>query len=704
MIFNKRFGRYTLVKKLAMGGMAEVYLGLKRGPDRFEKLVALKMLHTHLADDPAHVEMFYREARLGGVFDHPNLIRVFDADVIDSRHAMLMEFVPGQTVEALATRLRERGESLPAPMALAIVSDAANGLHHAHTARDLDGTALNVVHRDISPQNILVGHDGSVRVFDFGVAVASTASGQGQLAGKTAYMSPEQCRGKNVDARSDVFALGIVLHELLCGQPLFKRENHIKSIRAITEEDAPAPSTLREGLDPAIDAIVSKALSREVADRYASAWELHVALADYLAHHELVVHEREVAALVDSQFKAENEEISAVVQKILLAPEQSDATIDLSTFDLKAAAKQADVGIQTRLESDGGDSPLAKAASESLRPASAPLDGVANAALMDQLSRARRRGTLLTVVALFAVALALAAWLRPRPPAMEAAAPVAAGPSLVEVPVESIPPGATITVDGVDRGERTPARILLAGDQSVVLGLSLDGYVSQQVPLTPSASNPTAARVTAELQIDPDSALAPIGAVRIVVNPPDAEVFVDGDRAGAGSPVLVEGLVLNREHQLRVAKQGYETLHFPVTLDNADILEIQLDLAEAVELGTVTITSRPPRAEVFINGDRVGETPIERLELPANQTYTVEVRRAGAPRWRRAIVLRAGADETLLADLGVRDDAAEPTAAPATGEPATGRPATPTAEPTPTPEPEPVPEPEPEPRYQLLTD
>ena len=171
MIFNKPFGRYRLIKKIAMGGMAEVFLAMKRGPGPFDKLVALKCILPHVNDDPRHVEMFYREARLGGLFTHSNLIDVYDAEPIEGRHTMAMEFVPGHTVEDLVERA---GTSGIAPRhALAIVADAALGLHHAHNVRDIDGTPLGLVHRDVSPHNILVGYDGIVRVFDFGVAVGA---------------------------------------------------------------------------------------------------------------------------------------------------------------------------------------------------------------------------------------------------------------------------------------------------------------------------------------------------------------------------------------------------------------------------------------------------------------------------------------------------------------------------------------------------
>ena len=700
MIFNKRFGRYTLVKKLAMGGMAEVFLALKRGPDRFERLVVLKRLHEHLSDDRAVVDMFYSEARLGGLFNHENLISIFDADVIDGHHTMVMEFVPGQTVDEFAARMAARATPVPIGLALSIVAEAADGLHSAHVVRDLDGTAMRIVHRDVSPHNIMIGFDGDVRVFDFGVAIAATSGGGGQLAGKTAYMSPEQCKGKDVDARSDVFALGIVLHELLTGKPLFKRDNHIKSLRAITEDVIPPPSSIRPDLTPGVDAIVMKALERDAAKRYESAHALQLALADHLAAtNDLVVAHDALESLVNELFQAEKNETRAVIEKILLAPETSEATIDLSTFDLKAEGA-GDDGIHIDA---AGASPLAPALTLETGPIDAigPVGGPASIAMAGQLKRARRMNAIMAFVALLALAGAAAAWvLSPGAPAATTPEPGTEAIEIVQVTIESDPPGAQISIDGAERAETTPAEIPLAEGIEAAVTLSLDGHITHETTIVPSATSPSAQRVSAVLEVDQDSENAPIGELRVVFNPADADVFLNGQPAGSGSPVVLTGLALNQEHQLRLSREGFETLHFPVSLDSADPLEVQLDLSEALELGVLTVTSRPSGASIRINDEELGETPLEGLELPANQTYTIEVRRSGYQRWRRAILLRPGATEEFVAELTSEsrreERAEEPSAA-----------ADPPDEPSnegqggdePAAEPEPEPEEEP---YQLL--
>lgn len=671
MIFNKRFGRYRLVSKLASGGMAEVVLALKTGPERFDKLVALKCMHSHMSGDAKAVEMFYREARLGGLFRHPNLIHTLDAELIRDRHTMVMEFVPGTTLELLAERVTAT-TAMPVAWPLHLIAEAALGLHAAHEQQDLDGSALGIVHRDISPQNIQVGFDGSVKLFDFGVAVAATAdTSEGGLAGKAAYMSPEQCRGRAVDRRSDVFALGIVLHELLTGQRLFKRDNHIQSIRAITEETPPVPSTRNGDIPAEVDALVAKALAQQPTERFASALELHKAIVAVQHRHSLFFDAAMTSKAMKRLFRAEIEELDAVVQKILSAPEPSESSVDLTQVTPHPKAS----GEVQVLEGDGLDAIIASAASEGPgmqvpdpSGGGAVLAPQAGAAVVDQLQRARKlNGVLaaLLVLALLGVGAAFA--LAPNGALEPSPAPAATAPTQTVVRVESEPPGASIVIDGEAREEVTPAE-LITEVGTLTIGLSLEGYTATEGSVEVGAEGAAFSR---RLAVDLESPYAPIGSVRVVYEPADAVVFVNGEWRGNTSPLLVESLALNREHEIRLERESFETLRLPVTLDNDEVLDLQVELAEALDLGRFIITSTPEGATVTLNGEEIGETPLDPLELPANQTYTIEVERRGYSRWRRAILLRANVDEEVAVRLsrpdGARND--RPAARPATPPP-----------------------------------
>jgi serine/threonine protein kinase len=289
---TKTLGRYQLVKHLAQGGMADVLLARTNGIEGFERHVVLKRIREDQARDARYVEMFLDEARLAAMLHHHNVVQVNDIGQENGEYFFAMEYVHGEDVRALLSRISERSGQLPLEHVLAIVCAAAAGLHHAHEQRGPDRKLLGIVHRDVSPMNILIGYDGGVKVADFGIAKAAhrtTETRSGTLKGKVAYMSPEQCVGEAVDRRSDVFSLGIVLYELLTVRRLFKAENDFLTMTAIVLGYIPPPSKFRRDLPPELEAIVFKALANKPEDRYATAQELRLALEHLAAKLQLAM-------------------------------------------------------------------------------------------------------------------------------------------------------------------------------------------------------------------------------------------------------------------------------------------------------------------------------------------------------------------------------------------------------------------------------
>ena len=229
-----RLGRYVVVRRIGGGGMAELYLARLDGPNRFVKPVALKLMHAHLVDTPEFVGMFMREARIAASLQHPQIVQVLDVAEADGEYFLALEYVHGLDLRRLLST--RRGEPLPLGAALRIVIDVATGLHHAHSLCDGTGRALGIVHRDVSPSNILLSYDGAVKLTDFGIARMTEqthVTASGVIKGKTGYMSPEQCLQEHVDARSDVFSLGVVLYEVTTGRPAFPGEMIAAMNRAI---------------------------------------------------------------------------------------------------------------------------------------------------------------------------------------------------------------------------------------------------------------------------------------------------------------------------------------------------------------------------------------------------------------------------------------------------------------------------------------
>src|ERR1043165_3645421 len=250
-LVGKRLGKFEILALLALGGTAEIYLARIGGAAGFEKYVVVKCLHDHLADDPEFVKMFLDEARLAAYLDHSNIVQTMELGEYENRHFMAMEVLAGPS---LARVVRRAGE-IPVPLVLNMVAQSCAGLHYAHE-RNANGKPLNIVHRDISPQNLVVSFEGVVKLVDFGIAKAElreTRTQSGTIKGKFAYMSPEQCVATNVDRRTDVFALGVIGHELLTGRRLFKKPSPYETYQAVIDCNVPAPSSENVEIDPALD-------------------------------------------------------------------------------------------------------------------------------------------------------------------------------------------------------------------------------------------------------------------------------------------------------------------------------------------------------------------------------------------------------------------------------------------------------------------
>jgi serine/threonine protein kinase len=279
-----RLGRYQIVKHLASGGMADVVIARTTGMEGFERHVVVKRIRAEQARDKHYVEMFLDEARLAASLHHGNVVQVNDIGQDDGEYFFAMEYVHGEDVRKILTVLNGKGEQMPLQHVITIVASAAAGLHHAHEHRGPDGAPLNIVHRDVSPANILVGYDGGVKVADFGIAKAAARIAEtrsGTLKGKVSYMSPEQCIGSEVDRRSDLFALGVVLYELATVRRLFKGSSDFLTMSAIVQGNVPPPSACRPDIPPVLDEVIMKALSARPDDRYQTAAEMRSALDSF---------------------------------------------------------------------------------------------------------------------------------------------------------------------------------------------------------------------------------------------------------------------------------------------------------------------------------------------------------------------------------------------------------------------------------------
>jgi TonB family protein len=272
-----KFGQYVLLEKIATGGMAEVWKARMRGVEGFQKIVAIKKILPHLSDNQDFIEMFVDEAKLAAQLNHNNIIHIYDLGKIQSSYYIAMEYIDGYDLKNILKKAQERDQPLSVEIALFVASKIAAALDYAHRKRDFEDKEMGLVHRDVSPQNVLISEEGDIKLCDFGIAKAASKASHtqaGALKGKLQYMSPEQAWGRNIDRRSDIFALATVLFEMLTARKLFAGDNELSILEQVREARVVPPSHYNDEVTPQIDAIVLKALQKDPAARYQTAGEM----------------------------------------------------------------------------------------------------------------------------------------------------------------------------------------------------------------------------------------------------------------------------------------------------------------------------------------------------------------------------------------------------------------------------------------------
>lgn len=339
----QRIDRYDLVAEIASGGMATVYLARLSGVGGFRRFVAIKRLHPHLAGEQEFVEMFLDEARLAAGIHHPNVVPILEVGASDRGYYLVMEYVEGDTLARLLARAATSGLRLPAAIGTRVLIDMLLGLHAAHELRDEHGEPTELVHRDVSPQNVLVGIDGVTRITDFGVARAASrlsATRAGQLKGKIAYMAPEQAVGDpSVDRRADVFSSGIVLWEVLAARRLFKAENEAATLSRVISEPIPHICEVNPDIDPGVGEVVMRSLERDRDERYSSCSEFADDLEKAATRVSDLASSREVAAYVTQVIGNEISQQREAVRSWLARSEPSQGRQDVFDMASRVAAQ-----------------------------------------------------------------------------------------------------------------------------------------------------------------------------------------------------------------------------------------------------------------------------------------------------------------------------------------------------------------------------
>jgi serine/threonine-protein kinase len=371
-----RFGKYTLLNRIAVGGMAEVFLARQEGLEGFEKTICIKRIRPHLSSQPNFVQMFLNEAKLAAQLNHPNIVQIYDLGRVNDSYFIAMEYISGRDMSRIIPKAEKAGISFPMIYALRIASNVCEGLYFAHTKGDAYGNPLNIVHRDITPENILVSFSGTVKIVDFGIAKANTQLEQtraGEIKGKLSYMSPEQCMGHQLDARSDIFSFGSVIYEWITGYKLFTGENEMAILKSIIDGKIYPPSYFKEDVPEAVERILMKALDKDKTKRYQSAWDMQFDIDTYLASSEFTPSNIHLANFLKQIFGDEIEREQELLVKHKEESERRDRPkggVEEEVLELEDVGGRAltDSILRQNLQSSLDDTAAGKKGGSAVRP------------------------------------------------------------------------------------------------------------------------------------------------------------------------------------------------------------------------------------------------------------------------------------------------------------------------------------------------
>ncbi len=599
----QRFGKYTLIRKLALGGMAEIFLALQRSMAGFEKLIVVKRVLPHLAKDQAFIELLLTEARIAATLNHPNVAHIYDVGEVHGQFYIAMEHIHGEDLRSIVRQMKKVNEtSFPLEHAIAIVLGCCAGLSYAHEKTNLDGAPMEIVHRDVSPQNILVTFTGDVKLVDFGIAKAGRSTqedtGSGQLKGKIPYMSPEQAQGLPLDGRSDVFSVGVILFELCTGKRLFRGANEMDTLKMIVEGEYPKPRALNPNLPERLEKIILKSLEKDLSARYQSAREMQADLEDMIRAEQMKVSPLTLASWMQHLFEEK-------------------------------------LGEQKRMLSEGRQLAEVIAAQVAAEEAEAAREATRSGVRARQRSRVPWVLTVLFALLTAAVLGYLAVFgVGGRP----------TGPGVMVI--DSEPAGAAIRIDGDVRAEHTPATIRELPLAHYTLTVTADGYVpfTQEVDLTEAAQE---ASVHATL-VRPSA--SSYGVASVTTTPAGAHLLLDGralsaaDGSALVAPATVPEIEPGVEHTLVISLDGYVPVTRTLLLTAGQVETITLEL-ERTPLGPneslLVLTTDPPDSRVQLDSTWYETGSPFEIRVPTRE-YRLRVTHAGRRMDERDVELTGG--------------------------------------------------------------
>jgi serine/threonine protein kinase len=618
-----KFGRYLLLDRINVGGMAEVFRGKMQGVQGFERMVALKRILPNIAADPDFIEMFVDEAKLAVQLQHANIAQIFDLGTVEEAYYIAMEYVSGTDLRSMWDRARQRNRLLPIAMSCHVIQKACEGLDAAHRKKDENGEDLGLVHRDVSPQNVLISFEGEVKVIDFGIAKAANKVSKtqaGVLKGKFGYMSPEQVRGVDLDNRSDIFAIGIVLYELLVGDRLFLGESDFSTLEKVRNVEMVPPTRLNKNLSPHLERIVMKALAKTREDRYRYASEMAEDLQRYLFSTNQPFSRTDMQRYMAQHFKEEIQKEKDRLDRYreVTFDQFAEEETRSSSGPHRELKTEANVSFQTPLARPE-PAPQYREPTQSMNYPAPPQREVVHAPppphYYQQMQmpppKPRMPAWAAGVIgALIVVLLGVVSLLFMK---------MNGKPAMGALAVDVKPADAEILVNDRKVANQSPFTIELDGGNYVVT-VRAPGYKEMIRPVRIEAG----AQVEEAFVLEQEKGK---GLLDVTSDIPGLSVFIDGGSTGQVTPAKIDGLH-SGAHEVMLKRPDGSIVHR--TRVNLDENQPGILNVDTKKLRTILdVTSTPVGANVIVDGKPVGTTPLTIPGLRPGDTATVRLEKAG---------------------------------------------------------------------------
>lgn len=612
---ENKLGQYTLLDKVAQGGMAQVYKAKTMDPTGVERLVVIKRILPHISSHPEYVEMLIDEAKIAVHFTHGNIAQVYDLGRVNDDYFIVMEYVDGKTLSQIFKALNKKNQKIPLDVLLYCMIELCHGLSYIHRKKGPGGQDLGVVHRDISPQNIILSYGGNVKIIDFGVAKADFIEGKtedGVLKGKFAYMSPEQTKAGDLDHRSDIFSAGILLWEMATGKRLFKRETHRETVKAVQKSKYDAPSTVRSELPKELDRVVKRCLTKSPRFRYQDALNMAEDLEKILFQINPDFRPLEAAKFLYKLFGPEKDEEGLPHEFIT----NSEALDDQSGEEESQTS---------------GDDHTGKTPSQAL--------------LVEEPTFREESGRNITPISRFPIKGLLSPWGK----FVIMGAIIFLAGSLFTLMSHHSSKRSHLNLIGIQKdmvitlnGDQIPTHldheIPLLADETYTLRITQEGHKDylEQIKLGPGEHRDIHIKLIT---------LASTGDLLITTQPSGATIKMNGQLQPGVTPLHINNLTAGQTLTIEIQKNKYKPVERKVKIYPGREIKIHQPLL--FNYAELVITSSPSGALVFLNGKEVGNTPFDVKTLIPNRNHQVNVIQNGYLPERKTLKIEAGQSEKL---------------------------------------------------------